>query len=150
MEKKLNHEIQYENILKQINDDFEAGKITAERKEALISMATVEESAIRKKEIEGSNKMFNSRNCEINDPVYYHQCMLKYNDKLYMQCKYSFNDYCIASTNNLGECLSELETTHSIKEVYDITKKMYEDVITGKTDLLHTSKDELIEKYALR
>lgn len=113
-------------------------------------MATVEESAIRKKEVDEANSLFNTRNSKVNDPVYYHQCILKYNDELYIQCKYSFNDYCIASHNNLGECLSELETTHSIKEVYDITKKMYEDVITGKTDLLHTSKNELIEKYALR
>ena len=150
MIKKLNHEIEYENTLNQINEDYKAGKITLERKEALISMATINESNIRKQEVNDANTMFNTRNAKENDPVYYHQCILKYNDELYIKCIYSFNDYCIASHNNLGECLSKLELNHSIKEVYDITKRMYEDVISNKLDLLHTSKDDLYKMYSLK
>ena len=150
MIKKLNHEIQYENILKQINEDFETGKITAERKDTLISMATVEESAIRKKEVDDDNIIFNTKNCKESDSLYYSQLITQYCEELYIKCIYSFNDNFVAVVDNLGGCLCKLEITHSLNEMRDIEKKIYNDLINNKLDLLHTSSNELCKLYALR
>ena len=96
MIKKLNHEIEYENTLNQINKDYEVGNITTERKEALISMATVEESTIRKNEVDDRTKMFNNYNSKVNDNDYYLQCIFQFVDDLYIKCLCSFNDSMIA------------------------------------------------------
>ncbi len=138
------HEDNFNELLKSIKDDFEAGKITEDEKNIMIAKATLDESDKRKKEFELANKMFNYK-VDDNSIIYYQRKIVSYIQELYISCKYNWYDLKKAWIDNYNYFVKH--TKYNGVKARDNDKKIYDDLLAGKLDLLNTSGEELLVKY---
>ena len=138
------HEGNYLKLLDSIEADFKTGKITKEEKDIMISKATLDESDLRRKEFELANKMFVVKADE-NSIVYYQQKIVNYLQELYINCKYNWHDLSKAWIEHYNYFVKH--TKYNGIKAKENDKRIYEDLISGKLDLLNTSGEELLKMY---
>jgi len=138
------HDKIYYELLDSIEDDFNAGKITEQQRDIMIAKATLDESDERKKEFELANKMFNYK-VDDNSIIYYQRKIVLYIQELYISCKYNWYDLKKAWIDNYNYFVKH--TKYNGVKARDNDKKIYEDLLAGKLDLLNTSGEDLLKMY---
>ena len=139
-----NHDKLYYELLDSIEADFRDGKITEDEKSIMISKATLDESDLRKKDIELTSGMFGNRNAKEDDVIYYQQRIGAFIDELYISCKYSWED-----TKKLRRELDYIvdNSKEEGKRWYDLSKKIYNDIISGKISIDNFNGENILKMY---
>ena len=140
-----NHEERFYKVLEHLEKQLEAGSINQEEYDIMREKAIADESDLRRKDIEYITALFGTRNAKENDITYYHQKISEFLDELYISCKYSSEDKDKARFDNFGYLVKH--TNNRGKELIERDKRIYEDLLSGKLDMLHTSGEELLRIY---
>jgi len=139
------HEANYLKLLDSIKADYNAGKITEQQRDIMIAKATLNESDERRKEFELANKMFIVKTDNEGSIIYYQQKIVNYLQELYISCKYSWYDLKKAWIDNYNYFVKH--TKYKGVKARDNDKKIYDDLLAGKLDLLNTSGEDLLKMY---
>ncbi len=139
------HEANYLKLLDSVEDDFNAGNITKEERDIMIAKATLDESDTRRKEFELANKMFIVKADNEKSIIYYQQKIVSYLQELYISCKYSCYDLRKAWIENYNYYVGH--TKYTGEKAKEIDKKIYDNLLDGKLDLLTTSGEDLLKMY---
>ena len=139
-----NHDKLYYELLDSIEADFRDGKITEDEKNIMKAKATLDESNLRRKDIEYTTALFGTRNAKEDDVIYYQQRISAYIDELYISCKYSWED-----TKKLRRELDYIvdNSKEEGKRWYDLSKKIYNDLISEKLSIKNFNGEELLKIY---
>lgn len=139
-----NHDKLYYELLDSIEADFRDGKITEDERNIMKAKATLDESDLRKKDIELTSGMFGNRNAKEDDVIYYQQRIGAFIDELYISCKYSWED-----TKKLRRELDYIvdNSKEEGKRWYDLSKKIYNDIISGKISIDNFNGENILKMY---
>lgn len=149
MEKKnhtlWNHEERFYKVLDHLKKQLEAGFINQEEYDIMREKAIADESDLRRKDIEYTTALFGTRNAKEDEIVYYKQMIYAFIDELYISCKCSFKE-----KKEVKNIVINYISNHSKSRGQQLIKRdktIYEDLISGKLDILHTTSDKLLEIY---
>jgi len=139
-----NHDKLYYELIESIEKDFIDGKITKEEKDIMIAKATLDESDLRRKDIELASGMFGNRNAKEDDVIYYQQRIGAFIDELYISCKYSWED-----TKKIRRELDFIvdNSKEEGKEWYILCEKIYNDLISGKISTDNFNGENILKMY---
>lgn len=142
--KLYNHDKFYYELIESIEKDFKDGKIIKEEKDIMIAKATLDESDLRRKDIELASSMFGNRNAKEDDVIYYQQRIGAFIDELYISCKYSWED-----TKKIKRELDYIvdNSKEEGKGWYILCEKIYNDLISGKLSIKNFNGKEVLEIY---
>ena len=143
---KFRNDEDYYSFINLVREKFNNHEIDEDTKNKVIQLATLEESNRRRKAIEENNRLFGTNNIKEGELGYYQQCIENYIDDKYIKCEYTFEENEIASSVNYSELIFSLNGKDRQKKD-EMNKIIYQDLLSGKLDLLHTSGKELIEMY---
>ncbi len=149
MEKKnhtlWNHEELFYKVLDKLKEKLDSGAINQEEYDIMREKAIADESDLRRKDIEYATALFGTRNAKENDIVFYKQRIFAYIDELYICCKYSWED-----KTKVKQIVMDYISKHTKsrgEELVERDKKIYEDLLSGRLDLLNTSSEKLLDIY---
>ena len=137
----------YYDLLNKIESEYKAGNITNEERKIMIDKATQDESEYRKKAIELKTNMFGTRNKRFGELGYYQQSICAYIDQLYVKCIYSMDDLLKASNHHFNNFIFKEVNELTDEEVDNVCKRIYDDLVSNKLDILNTDSKELREIY---
>ena len=140
-----NHEERFYKVLEHLKKKFEVGSINQEEYDIMREKAIADESSLRRKDIEYATALFGTRNAKEGEITYYHQKISELLDELYISCKYSTKEKERARFDNFGYLVKH--TNNRGNKLIERDKKIYEDLVSGKLDMLHTSGEELLKIY---
>ena len=140
----------YYDLLNKIESEYKTGNITEEERKIMIDKATLDESENRKKLVELKTNMFGTRNKKPGEMGYYQQSVCAYIDELYVKCIYSMDDLLKASNQTFNSFILKETNDLTEEECDSVCKTIYQDLISGKLDILNTTKEELRKIYLLR
>ena len=149
MEKKnhtlWNHDELFYKVLDKLKEKLDSGAINQEEYDIMREKAIADESDLRRKDIEYTSCMFDTIKTREGDIPFYLDKICEYIDDLYISCKCTLIEKKIAKDTYLDF------TTHFTKNydrnVYERDKKIYEDILSGKLDILHISEEKLFNIY---
>ena len=139
------HDKIYYELLDSIESDYNAGNITKEERDIMIAKATLEESDLRKKDIEIANLMFKDETPRENDTTYYQQKINDYLDEKYISCKCTYEELREVFFGNYKYII--LNSKHDGAKFNEMCKKIYNDLITERLDIFNISKEDLLRMY---
>ena len=149
MEKKnhtlWNHEELFYKVLDKLKEKLDSGAINQEEYDIMREKDIADESDLRRKDIEYITALFGTRNAKEGEITYYHQKISELLDELYISCKYSTKEKERARFDNFGYLVKH--TNNRGNKLIERDKKIYEDLVSGKLDMLHTSGEELLKIY---
>lgn len=140
-----NHEERFYKVLEHLRKQLESGSINQEEYDIMREKAIADESSLRRKDIEYATALFGTRNAKEEDVVFYKQRIFAYIDELYICCKYSWKD-----KTKVKQIVIDYISKHSKsrgKELVERDKKIYEDLLSGRLDLLNTSSEKMLDIY---
>ena len=139
------HDKIYYELLDSIEDDFNAGKITEQQRDIMIAKATLEESDLRKKDLDIANLMFGDDTPRENDTTYYQQKICNYLDEKYISCKCTYDELKEVFFGNYKYII--LNSKHTGAKFNEMCKKIYNDLIANKLDIFKISREDLLKMY---
>ena len=135
----------YYDLLKKIDDDYNAGNITKEERDIMIQKATLDETNNRRIHQSVMNDMFGiSYDSNENSPFFYQDKIFSFIDDKYISCEYNMQERKIAFNNFIFKL--DLKKEYYNENNYNvICKAIYDDLVEKKVDLL--DKNLSFDKY---